>query len=86
VHPGVEDRLLFVSDDAILMGSHGQIEDGNLFGRAELAAFGGSSGAITQDILRLLPTEGSFELLYAFLSTKLGLALVRSCAIGTSIQ
>jgi hypothetical protein len=85
MHPGVDDRLLFVPDDAILMGSHGQIADGNLFGKAELASFGASSGAITQDILRLLPKEGCSEFLYTFLSTKLGIALVRSCAIGTSI-
>jgi hypothetical protein len=65
--------------------SLGQLEEGNLFGRAELAAFGASSGAITQHILRLIPSDGNCELLYAFLSTKLGLALIRSCAIGTSV-
>ncbi|MGI9067085.1 MAG: hypothetical protein ACR2HX_11875 [Pyrinomonadaceae bacterium] len=84
-HPGFNDRLLFVPDDAILVCSLGQLEEGNLFGRAELAAFGASSGAITQHILRLLPTDGYSEALYAFLSTKVGLALVRSCAIGTSV-
>ena len=67
------------------MCSLGQLEEGNLFGRAELAGCGASTGAITQHILRLLPNEGCSEWLYAFLSTTLGLALVRSCAIGTSV-
>jgi len=84
-HPGFADRLLFVPNEAILVCSLGQLEEGNLFGRAELAAFGASSGAITQHVLRLIPTDGYSELLYALLSTKLGLALIRSCAIGTSV-
>jgi hypothetical protein len=85
MHPGFGDRLLFVPDEAILVCSLGQLEEGNLFGRAELAAFGASSGAITQHILRLIPTDGNSDLLYAFSSTKLGLALIRGCAIGTSV-
>jgi hypothetical protein len=67
------------------MGSLGQLEEGNLFGRAEYAAFGASSGAITQHILRIFPREGESEALYAFLSTRLGLLLARSAAVGTSI-
>jgi len=84
-HPGFNDRLLFVPDDALLICSLGQLEEGNLFGRVELAGCGASSAAITQHILRLFPAQGCSEWLYAFLSTKLGLALVRSCAIGTSV-
>lgn len=84
-HPGFNDRMLFVPDDALLICSLGQLEEGNLFGRVEMAACGASSAAITQHILRVFPAEGCSEWLYAFLSTALGLALMRSCAIGTSI-
>lgn len=84
-HPGFDDHFLFVPEDALLLGSHGQINEGSIFGRVELAACGGSRRAITQDVLRMLPVDGWRAILYAFLSTRLGLHLLRGTAIGTSI-
>lgn len=84
-HPGIKDDLLFVPRDAILIAANGQLEEGNLFGRVSLAAFGAMSGAITEHIHRVLPKSGQSEALFAYLSTKLGLAFIRSCAVGTSV-
>ena len=85
VRPPVRDRLLFVPDHALLAGGHGQLSDGSLFGRVELASFGLSGCAITQDILRLIPKMPESEFLLAYLSTGLGQRLLKSTAIGTSI-
>jgi hypothetical protein len=86
VRPLVPDRLLFVPPHAILLGANGQLTEGTLFGHAELAAFSDINYAITGHIMRLLissPTEANW--LFAFLSTKLGMALLRTTAIGTSV-
>jgi hypothetical protein len=62
------------------------LTEGTLFGRAELAAFGPSEDAITGHIMRLMIAKPSdAEWLFAFLSTKLGMALLRTTAIGTSV-
>jgi hypothetical protein len=83
--PNFDDQLLFVPEDAVLISGRGQLEEGNLFGRVELAVFGASSAVVTSDAIPLIPDQGYSELLYTFLSTKLGLQLLRTCAIGTSI-
>jgi hypothetical protein len=85
VHPGFDDRLLTVGGDSILVGSHGQLNDGSLFGRAELAMCEAAGSAVTQDILRIRPQPQHLETLYAFLSTDLGTRLLRSTAVGTSV-
>ena len=85
VRPPVEDKSLFVPQDAILLAANGQLNEGNLFGRAELPAFGSFKSAITGHIMRILPRPGNSRGLYAFLSTSLGLRLLRTTAIGTSV-
>jgi hypothetical protein len=62
VHPGCDDRLLFVPESALLVGGQGQLEEGNLFGRVELAAFNSSGAAITEAIFRILPPAHNSEL------------------------
>jgi hypothetical protein len=84
-HPGMDDKMLLVPDHALLLASHGQLTEGSLFGRAESAACCGSNRAFTQDILRIIPQRQHSEMLLAFLSTKLGLSLLRSTAVGTSV-
>jgi hypothetical protein len=85
VRPDVPDRLLFVPRNAVLAGSHGQLTDGGLFGKVELASFAAYKGGVTQDLLRLLfvPTEQAIA--YVFLSTLVGQRLLKSTAVGTSI-
>jgi len=85
VRPAIPDRLLFVERDCILAGSHGQMSEGSLFGRVELAAFGAWRAGLTQDILRVQPKPQYRELLFAFLSTDVGQRLFKSTAVGTSI-
>lgn len=85
VHPGFDDRLLTAAGDSILVGGHGQLNDGSLFGRAELAMCEAQGSAVTQDILRIRPIPSHLETLYAFLSTDIGTCLLRSTAVGTSV-
>ena len=83
--PDVPDRLLFIPRNALVVGSHGQMNEGSIFGRVELASFAGCRSGVTQDILRLLVRDGYLEITYAFLSTAVGQWLLKSTAIGTSI-
>ncbi|MFO0570171.1 MAG: hypothetical protein U0263_31295 [Polyangiaceae bacterium] len=85
VRPSIPDRLLFVPESAILAGSHGQIGDGGLFGRVELASFGAHQAGVTQDLLRLLFRERYRATAFAYLSTRVGERLLKSTAVGTSI-
>lgn len=85
VRPAISDRMLFVPKDALLVGSHGQMTDGSIFGKVELASFAGWRSGVTQDILRVLVREGLREVAYAFLSTRVGQWLLKSTAVGTSI-
>jgi hypothetical protein len=83
--PNVPERFLFVGDDALLVGSRGQTNEGSIFGRVELASFTRKGCGVTGDILRVIPAKGFRELAYAFLSTTVGQWLLKSTAIGTSI-
>jgi hypothetical protein len=83
--PGGNSSQFSLPSEAILVAGRGQLEEGNLFGRVELAVFGASSSIVTGDTIALLPRGGLGDILYVFLSTKLGLSLLRGCAIGTSI-
>lgn len=85
VVPDIPKRLLFVPRNALLVGSHGQMNEGSIFGKIELASFAGWRSGVTQDILRVLPKDRYRELAYAFLSTAVGQWLLKSTAVGTSI-
>ncbi len=83
--PAISDRVLFVPKDAVLAGSHGQLTDGGIFGKVELASFAAHRCGVTQDILRLLFRPEFRSIAYIFLSTMVGQRLLKSTAIGTSI-
>lgn len=85
VRPDVPDRLLFVPPDALIVGGHGQMNEGSIFGRVELASVVPPKSGVTQDILRVLVRGDFRELAYAFLSTAVGQWLLKSTAVGTSI-
>lgn len=83
--PAIPDRMLFVPREAVLAGSHGQLTDGGIFGKVELASFGAFRGGLTQDLLRLLFKAEHRAFAFTFLSTKVGQRLLKSTAVGTSI-
>jgi len=83
--PRIPNYLLSLPEETILISGRGQLQEGNLFGRVELASFGASSCVVTGDAIPLIPRPEYSYLLYAFFSTRLGLQLLRTCAIGTSI-
>lgn len=75
---------LLVDADTVLIACDGQAGEGTLLGRAELAACGLTSTAITEHILKVpLPREHRW--VYALLASPLGRQLLQSCAVGTSI-
>jgi hypothetical protein len=77
--------MFFVPKHAVLAGSHGQLTDGGIFGKVELASFGAYQGGITQDLLRLLFKPEQRAPAFAYLSTLVGQRLLKSTAVGTSI-
>ena len=84
-HPGFDDRLLFARTGTLLVGGHGTLGEGELFGRSVLVHDGLAKTAFTQDLLRVVPLRGRAEALYAFLTTTVGFRLLRTTAVGTKI-
>ncbi len=84
-HPGFDDRLLFVPEGATMVGGHGTLGEGEIFGRAMFVHGRFSRIAFTQDLLRVLPRKRHRYVAYAFLTTLVGLRLLRSTAVGTKI-
>lgn len=85
VHPGFADRQLFADEGTILVGGHGTLGEGEIFGRAMLVHGRFSKAAFTQDLLRIVPENGQGFALYAYLSTTVGFRLLRATAVGTKI-
>ena len=85
VHPGFDDRKLFARDGTILVGSHGTLGEGEIFGRAVLVHGRFAKAAFTQDLLRVVPKQGEEHALYAYLTTTVGFRLLRTTAVGTKI-
>lgn len=85
VVPPVPTRIFEVPPNALLVGSHGQIIEGGIFGRVELASYLEGGAGMSQDVLRLLVKPESRLLAYTFLSTWMGMRLLKSTAVGTSI-
>lgn len=85
VHPGFSDRLLFAPAGTILVGSHGTLGEGEIFGRAFVVHGRYARAAFTQDLLRVLPKKGLGSALFAYLTTMVGFRLLRSTAVGTKI-
>ena len=84
-HPGFDDLKLFVPRGSILIGGHGTLGEGEIFGRTVYVTDRLSRSAFTQDLLRVQPVQGAAALVFAFFSTDVGLRLLRSCAVGTKI-
>lgn len=84
-HPGFAEDKLSVPQDSLLIGGHGTLGEGEIFGRVEYVSPRFSRTAFTQDILRIQPRRELSELAYAYLSTVVGFRLLRSTAVGTKI-
>lgn len=82
---GIADRLIHVPGDSLLVAANGQMNEGSLFGRMELASIFPRETGITGHIMRILPRSGQREALYGFLSTSVGQLLMKSTAVGTSV-
>jgi type I restriction enzyme S subunit len=85
VHPGFADRQLFAREGTILVGGHGTLGEGEIFGRAVLVHGRFARAAFTQDLLRIVPKPTEAHALYAYLTTTVGFRLLRTTAVGTKI-
>lgn len=85
VHPGFADRLLFAPTGTIMIGGHGTLGEGEIFGRATMIHGRLARTGFTQDLLRLVPRTDEGMTLYAFLTTLVGMRLLRSTGVGTKI-
>ncbi len=84
-HPGFDDGSLFAPPGSLLVGGHGTLGEGEIFGRCVIVAGQLREAAFTQDLLRIQPQAGHVASLYAYLSTSVGRNLLRACAVGTKI-
>jgi hypothetical protein len=82
---GIADRLIHVPEDSLLVAANGQMNEGSLFGKIELASIFSRETGITGHIMRILPRSGQREAIYGFLSTSVGQLLMKSTAVGTSV-
>ncbi|NLS90945.1 MAG: restriction endonuclease subunit S [Planctomycetaceae bacterium] len=85
VHPGCSDHLLFAPKGTLLVGGRGTLGEGEIFGRVVWVTDNLARRAITEDLLRVQPGPEFCEVAYAYLSTTVGLRLLRSTAVGTKI-
>jgi type I restriction enzyme S subunit len=84
-HPGFSDRLFFVPEGSLLVGGHGTLGEGEIFGRVLYVHGKLARTAFTQDLLRVQPKPEFSGLVYAYLSTKVGFRMLRSTAAGTKL-
>jgi hypothetical protein len=84
-HPGFDNRLLFAPEGTTMVGGHGTLGEGEIFGRAMFIHGRFARTAFTQDLLRVLPEADHRSVVYAFLTTHVGMRLLRSTAVGTKI-
>lgn len=85
VHPGFDERLLFVSANSLVVAAQGTLGDGEIFGQTTYVSSAMASQAMSQHLLRLWPTAVHSAAAYSFLSTKVGFRLLRSTAVGTKL-
>lgn len=82
--PPVPEERLFAQPGTIMIGSQGNIGEGDIFGRAVLVEDQHANSAFTQHLLRVVPRSGCGFDLFAFLTTDVGFRLIRSTAVGTA--
>lgn len=77
--------FVFARKGSLLVAGRGTVGEGEIFGRVALVTESISRVAVTEDLLRvwILPTQR--DVAYAYLSTIVGLRLLRSTAVGTKI-
>jgi hypothetical protein len=83
--PSVPSRAMFSDPHTVVMAGRGTLGEGELFARPIYITPRLSRYALTQDLVRLVPRSEYISTLYAYLSTMVGLRLLRSCAVGTKI-
>jgi hypothetical protein len=84
-NPGFPDRLLFAPQGTLLIGGHGTLGEGEIFGKVLYVHGKLARTAFTQDLLRVQIYDEFALLGYGFLSTLVGFRLLRSTAVGTKL-
>jgi hypothetical protein len=84
--PRVPENALFSPAGSIVMAGRGTLGEGELFARPAFMTSRLAGFALTQDLLRLVPSLGEEALVHIFLSTLVGRRLLRACAVGTKVM
>ncbi|NNC16692.1 hypothetical protein HJC22_13300 [Corallococcus exiguus] len=82
---GVPDHMVFAPAGSILIAARGTLGEGEIFGRAVMVAGELCNVGLTEDLLRLRVRKEVAAVACAYLSTLVGLRLLRSTAVGTKI-
>lgn len=85
VRPNSSDDRLLIAENTLLTAGRGTLGEGEIFGRVALPYKGITGKAVTGDLMRIVPYPHEVGRVYAFLSTRVGLRLLRSTAVGTKI-
>jgi hypothetical protein len=85
VRPNSRDERLLIAANTLLTAGRGTLGEGEIFGRVALPHASILGKAVTGDLLRIVPHQKHVGRIYAFLSTQVGLRLLRSTAVGTKI-
>lgn len=85
VHPSFTEDLLYVPIGSLLVGGHGTLGEGEIFGQAVYVSDDLAKVAFTQDLLRIQIQSAYTRLAYAYFSTLVGFRLLRSTAVGTKM-
>lgn len=85
VLPGVTSDLLYAPEGSMLIAGRGTLGEGEIFGRSVQAVGRLSELVFTEDMLRLTLAEQHANFIFAFLSTHVGVQLIRTAAVGTKI-
>jgi hypothetical protein len=85
VLPDAKPEDLFSPIGSLMLAGRGTLGEGEIFGRCIQVAGPLAKLAFTGDMLRVNVLEEHSAYLYAFLSTYLGVQLVRTAAVGTKI-
>jgi hypothetical protein len=83
--PGFDARLLFAREGTIMVGAQGTLGEGEVFGRAMMVHGRLVRSAFTQHLLRIIPFAEESRSLFAFLTTLVGMRLLRSTGVGTKL-
>ncbi|MBI5068727.1 MAG: hypothetical protein HZB56_10845 [Deltaproteobacteria bacterium] len=85
VQPDIDADRLFARPGTLLAGGHGTLGEGEIFGRVVMVTRSMERVGMSEDLLRIRTRSEHAAVVYTFLSSVVGLRLLRSTAVGTKL-